>query len=183
MNQEKIIKLVKELLVEIGEDPSREGLAKTPERVAGSFKKLYGGYNEDPKKLITVFDNEGYNEMLIAKNIDFYSVCEHHMMPFFGKVFVGYIPKDKIIGLSKIPRMVEMFSRRLQNQERLTKQVADTLNELLGPKGVGVVLKAEHLCMKARGVEKQNCEIMTSHFTGLFIKDDRTRSEFLNLIH
>lgn len=182
MNQEKIAKLIKQLLEEIGEDPAREGLAETPQRVARSFKKLYGGYQDNPKKLITVFDNEGYNEMLIAKDIDFYSMCEHHMLPFFGKAYVGYIPNDKIIGLSKMPRMVEIFSRRLQNQERLTKQVADTLNNLLGPKGVGVVLKAEHLCMKARGVEKQNCEITTSHFTGLFIKDDRTRSEFLDLI-
>ena len=182
MNQKKIAKLVKELLIEIGENPSREGLMETPERVAKSFTKLYEGYHEDPKKLITVFDNEGYNEMLIAKDIDFYSICEHHMLPFFGKAYVGYIPDDKIIGLSKMPRMVDMFARRLQNQERLTKQVADTLNDLLGPKGVGVVLKAEHLCMKARGVEKQNCEIITSSFTGLFIKDDRTRSEFLNLI-
>jgi len=183
MSQEKIEQLIRELIKEIGEDPSREGLRDTPERVARSFKKLYGGYEEDPKKLITAFDNEGYNEMLIAKDIDFYSVCEHHMLPFFGKAYVGYIPAGKIIGLSKMPRIVEMYSRRLQNQERLTKQVADTLNDLLKPKGVGVVLKAEHLCMKARGVEKQNCEIVTSSFTGLFIKDDRTRSEFLNLIH
>ena len=182
MNQTEIAKLIKQLLLEIGEDPSREGLLETPARVAKSYEKLFGGYLEDPKKLITVFSNEGYNEMLIAKDIDFYSMCEHHMLPFFGKAYVGYIPNDKIIGLSKMPRMVEIFSRRLQNQERLTKQVADTLNNLLRPKGVGVVIKAEHLCMKARGVEKQNCEITTSHFTGLFIKDDRTRSEFLNLI-
>jgi len=182
MDHAKIAKLIKELLEEIGEDTYREGLAETPDRVARSFEKLYGGYHEDPKKLITVFDNEGYNEMLIAKDIDFYSTCEHHMLTFFGKAYVGYIPNDNIIGLSKMPRIVEMFSRRLQNQERLTKQVADTLNELVKPKGVGVVIKAEHLCMKARGVEKQNCEITTSHFTGSFIKDDRTRGEFLNLI-
>ena len=182
MSQDKIANLIKELLLEIGEDPSREGLQETPERVARSFRKLYGGYEEDPRKIITVFENEGYNEMLIAKDIDFYSMCEHHMLPFFGKAYVGYIPNEKIIGLSKMPRMVEMYSRRLQNQERLTKQIAETLNELMAPKGVGVVLKAEHLCMKARGVEKQNCEIITSSFAGSFIKDDRTRSEFLNLI-
>jgi len=182
MNTANIAKLIKQLILEIGEDPNREGLLETPDRVAKSYGKLFGGYHEDPKKLITVFSNEGYNEMLIAKDIDFYSMCEHHMLPFFGKAYVGYIPNDKIIGLSKMPRLVDVFSRRLQNQERLTKQVADTLNDLLKPKGVGVVLKAEHLCMKARGVEKQNCEIITSHFTGLFIKDDRTRSEFLNLI-
>jgi len=182
MNQENISKLIKQLILEIGEDPNREGLLETPDRVAKSYTKLFEGYSEDPKNLITVFDNEGYNEMLIAKDIDYYSMCEHHMLPFFGRAFIGYIPNDKIIGLSKMPRMIEIFSRRLQNQERLTKQVADSLNDLLKPKGVGVVLKAEHLCMKARGVEKQNCEIITSHFTGLFIKDDRTRSEFLNLI-
>ncbi|MDH5596623.1 MAG: GTP cyclohydrolase I FolE [Candidatus Peregrinibacteria bacterium] len=182
MNKENIQKLVSQLLREIGEDTEREGLLDTPARVAKSFEKLYEGYNEDPRKLITVFDNEGYNEMIIAKDIDFYSMCEHHMLPFFGKAYIGYIPRDKIIGLSKLPRMVEIFSRRLQNQERLTKQVADTLNELLEPKGVGVVIKAEHLCMKARGVEKQNCEVTTSHFSELFRNDDRTRSEFLNLI-
>jgi len=182
LNKENIQKLVSQLLREIGEDTEREGLLDTPARVAKSFEKLYEGYNEDPRKLITVFDNEGYNEMIIAKDIDFYSMCEHHMLPFFGKAYIGYIPRDKIIGLSKLPRMVEIFSRRLQNQERLTKQVADTLNELLEPKGVGVVIKAEHLCMKARGVEKQNCEVTTSHFSELFRNDDRTRSEFLNLI-
>ena len=182
MDQESIAQLTKQLLEAIGEDLAREGLVETPQRVARSFEKLYGGYRQDPKELITVFENEGYNEMIIAKDIDFYSTCEHHMLPFFGKAYVGYIPNDKIVGLSKMPRMVDMFARRLQNQERLTKQVADTLNELLKPKGVGVVIKAEHLCMKARGVEKQNAEITTSSFTGLFIKDDRTRSEFLNLI-
>jgi GTP cyclohydrolase I len=120
--------------------------------------------------------------MIIAKDIDFYSTCEHHLLPFFGKAYIGYIPDDRILGLSKLPRLVEIFSRRLQNQERLTKQIADTLNEMLSPKGVGVVLRAEHLCMKARGVEKQNCEITTSSFTGLFKKNLNTRSEFLDLI-
>ena len=182
MNQEKIEKLIQSLIVEIGEDPKREGLVGTPERVAKSYKKLFGGYNEDPKKLIKVFDNEGYDEMIIAKDIDFYSTCEHHMLPFFGKAYIGYIPDDKIIGLSKLPRLVEIFSRRMQNQERLTKQIADTLNDMLKPRGVGVVIKAEHLCMKARGVEKQNCMISTSSFTGLFIKNLNTRAEFLNLI-
>jgi len=182
MDKDKIAKLVKELLQEIGEDATREGLAETPERVAKSFEKLYEGYREDPKKVITVFDNEGYDEMVIAKDIDFYSVCEHHMLPFFGKAYIGYIPDNKIIGLSKLPRMIDVFSRRLQNQERLTKQIADTLMELLKPKGVGVVIKAEHLCMKARGVEKQNCEINTSSFTGLFLKNVNTRTEFLDLI-
>lgn len=182
MDTEKVEKLIKELIAEIGEDTGREGLIDTPKRVYKSYCKLFGGYNQDPKKLITVFDNEGYDEMIIAKDIDFYSTCEHHLLPFTGKAYIGYIPNDKIIGLSKLPRLVEIFSRRMQNQERLTKQIADTLNEMLRPRGVGVVIKAEHLCMKARGVEKQNCEISTSSFTGLFIKNVNTRAEFLNLI-
>ncbi len=182
MNQKQIAKLIAQLLEALGEDPKREGLAGTPERVAKSYEKLLGGYRQDPKRLLTVFGNEGYDEMVIAKDIDFYSICEHHLLPFTGKAHIGYIPKDKIIGLSKMPRMVEIFSRRLQNQERLTKQIADTFNELLQPKGVGVVLKAEHLCMKARGVEKQNCVITTSAFTGLFLKNTNTRTEFLDLI-
>ncbi len=182
MNQKAIAKLIAQLLKAVGEDPQREGLRGTPERVAKSYEKLFGGYKADPKRLLTLFNSEGYDEMVIARDIDFYSTCEHHLLPFFGKAFIGYIPKDKIIGLSKMPRMVEIFSRRLQNQERLTKQIADTLNSLLQPKGVGVVLVAEHLCMKARGVEKQNCAITTSAFTGLFLKNTNTRSEFLNLI-
>lgn len=182
MDREKIEKHIQDLIRIIGEDPGREGLVGTPARVAKSYKKLFGGYDEDPRKLIKVFDNEGYDEMIIARDIDFYSTCEHHMLPFIGKAYIGYIPDDKIIGLSKLPRLVEIFSRRLQNQERLTKQIADTLNDLLKPRGVGVVVKAEHLCMKARGVEKQNCEISTSSFTGLFIKNINTRAEFLNLI-
>ena len=182
MNQKNIEPLIKSILAEIGEDSSREGLLETPARVARSFEKLYGGYGKDPKDFMTVFDNEGYDEMIIAKDIDFYSMCEHHMLPFFGKVYIGYLPNEKIVGLSKMPRMVEVFSRRLQNQERLTKQIADTITELLHPKGVGVVIKASHLCMKARGVEKQNCEVTTSSFTGLFRSNLNTRGEFLNLI-
>ncbi len=182
MNTKKVEKIISELLKSIGEDISREGLLDTPKRVAKSYEKLFEGYKQDPKKLVTVFDNEGYDEMVIAKDIDFYSVCEHHMLPFYGQAVVGYIPDKKIIGLSKLPRLVELFSRRLQNQERLTKQIADALNSLLKPKGVGVVLTGEHMCMKIRGVEKQNCKISTSSFTGYFIKDLRTRSEFLNLI-
>ncbi len=182
MDNKKIEKIIEDLLIVIGEDPKREGLIGTPERVAKSYKKLFGGYKDDPKRLIKVFDNEGYDEMIIAKDIDFYSTCEHHMLPFFGKAYIGYIPDDKIIGLSKLPRLIEIFSRRMQNQERLTKQIADTLNDMLKPRGVGVVIKAEHLCMKARGVEKQNCMISTSSFTGLFKKNINTRSEFLNLI-
>lgn len=182
MSQESIQKIIRQLLKACGEDPKREGLKDTPRRVARSFEKILGGYGQDPRKIITVFSNEGYDEMVIAKDIDFYSTCEHHLLPFTGRAYIGYIPDDKIIGLSKLPRMVEIFSRRLQNQERLTKQIADTLNDLLKPKGVGVVIKAEHLCMKARGVEKQNAKITTSSFTGLFLKNANTRSEFLHLI-
>ncbi len=182
MNQKNIVPLVRKILIEIGENPNREGLLQTPDRVFKSYSTLFGGYGKDPQDMVTVFDNEGYDEMIIAKDIDFYSMCEHHMLPFFGKAYIGYIPNDKIIGLSKMPRLVEIFSRRLQNQERLTKQIADTLNEVLNPRGVGVVIQAEHLCMKARGVANQNCSVSTSSFTGLFKKEMNTRGEFLNLI-
>ena len=182
MDKAQIAQFVQGLITEIGEDPGREGLRETPQRVAKSFEKLFEGYGKDPKDLVTVFDNEGYSEMVVARDIDFYSLCEHHMLPFYGKVYVGYVPENKIIGLSKIPRLVEMYSRRLQNQERLTKQVAETLNEILHPKGVGIVIDAEHMCIKLRGVEKQNCKISTSTFIGLFLNDPRTRSEFLRLI-
>lgn len=183
MENNKIEKIIKELILALGENPAREGLRETPGRVARSYEKLFGGYLQNPKNLITVFDNEGYNEMIIAKDIDFYSFCEHHLLPFYGRAHIGYIPQIKIIGISKLPRLLDIFSRRLQNQERITKQVADTLNDLLKPRGVGVVIEAEHMCMKIRGVEKQNCKISTSSFAGLFIKDQKTRNEFLRLIY
>lgn len=182
MNLNKIEKLVKEILIELGEDPNREGLTNTPARVARSFEKIYGGYNKAPEKLLTAFDGENYDEMIICKDIDFYSTCEHHMQPFYGKISIGYIPSKKIIGISKLPRIVEIFSRRLQNQERVTMQIAETLNSLLKPKGVGVVIKAKHLCMMARGVEKQNSLMITSSCLGLFKNNAKTRSEFLRLI-
>lgn len=182
MNFKKIEPLIQEILAQIDPHPEREGLIETPQRVAKSFSKLYGGYTQKPEEVITVFENEGYDEMVIAKDIEFYSMCEHHMLPFFGKVHVGYLPDEKIIGLSKMPRLVEVFSRRLQNQERLTKQIADTLNDQLKPKGVGVVVQGQHLCMQARGVEKQSCQMVTSSFVGRFKSDLRTRSEFLDLI-
>ncbi len=183
MDGKKLKPIITNLLKAIGEDPTRDGLKDTPARVVKSYAKLFEGYTKNPKDLVTVFDNEGYSEMVIAKDIDFYSFCEHHLLPFYGKAHVGYVPDKKIIGLSKLPRLVELFSRRLQNQERLTKQVADTLAGVLAPKGVGVVITAEHMCMKVRGVEKQNCKVSTSSFTGWFLKDQRTRSEFLSLIH
>jgi GTP cyclohydrolase I len=173
---------IKKIIKEIGDDPKREGLKDTPKRVAKAYEKLFGGYNQHPERFLTVFDSEGYDEMITVKDIDFYSTCEHHMLPFFGKAFIGYIPDKKIIGLSKIPRMVEVFARRLQNQERLTQQIANTLNDVLKPKGVGVVLESKHLCMMARGVEKADTNVTTSAFTGLFRKDHRTRNEFLQLL-
>lgn len=182
MDQQKIEKLVKSLIEEIGENLAREGLSATPKRVALSYEKLFGGYSQDPSKMMTQFDGENYDEMIICKDIDFYSTCEHHMLPFFGKVHIGYIPDKKIIGISKLPRMVEIFARRLQNQERLTMQIAETLFKLLNPKGVGVVINAQHLCMLARGVQKQNSVMTTSSFRGLFKNQAKTRSEFLKLI-
>lgn len=182
MDSKKIAQLTKELIAQIDPQPMREGLRETPERMAKSFSTLYGGYAQNPQEVITVFDNEGYDEMVIARNIEFYSMCEHHMLPFFGKVHVGYVPANKIIGLSKMPRLVEVFARRLQNQERMTKQIADSINEALKPKGVGVVVQGQHLCMQARGVKKQSCEMVTSSFIGLIKKDIRTRTEFLGLI-
>jgi GTP cyclohydrolase IA len=179
MNTEEI---VKKLIENIGDDPSREGLLDTPKRVAKSYETLFSGYGKDPHDVLRVFDGENYDEMIIVKDIEFYSFCEHHMIPFFGKVHVGYIPNGKIVGISKIPRMIEIFARRLQNQERLTQQVADTLNELLSPRGVGVVVDAKHLCMMARGVEKQNSIVTTSALHGLFKGNDKTRGEFLRLI-
>jgi len=174
--------VVKKIIEAIGEIPEREGLKDTPGRVVKSWKKLFSGYDKDPKDLMTVFDGEDYDEMIVVNNIEFYSTCEHHMIPFFGKAHIGYIPDGKIIGLSKIPRLVEIFSRRLQNQERLTQQISSTLNSLLKPKGVGVILEAKHLCMMARGVQKQNSSVRTSSVQGLFKKDPRTREEFLRLV-
>lgn len=182
MQSDKFEILIKDLLTHFGEDPEREGLKKTPKRVLAAYKHLFSGYDKKIGDVLTVFDDENYDEMIVVKNIEFYSVCEHHMLPFFGKANIGYIPNGKIIGLSKLPRIVEIFSRRLQNQERLTSQIAEGLEELLHPKGVAVVLEAKHLCMMARGVEKQNSEVTTSSLKGLFKKNSITRSEFMNLI-
>lgn len=184
MNIEETKNLVKQLLVQIGENPNREGLLKTPERVARAWEYLTNGYGKDVDEIMNkaVF-KEKYDEMVIVKNIDFYSMCEHHLLPFFGKVHVAYIPDGKIIGLSKIPRLVEIFARRLQVQERLTQQIADTLNQYLQPDGVGVVIEAMHMCMMMRGVEKQNSIATTSAMHGSFKKDQRTREEFLTLIN
>lgn len=182
MDQSKIEKIIQQLIKELGENPEREGLKDTPKRVAKAYEKLFGGYNKNPKDLVTEFDGENYDEMIICKDIDFYSNCEHHMLPFFGKVHIGYIPNKKILGISKLPRIVEIFARRLQNQERLTMQIAETLKDILRPKGVGVVIEAKHLCMISRGVQKQNSNLTTSSFRGLFKDKAKTRTEFLRLI-
>lgn len=182
MDLKKIEKLYEQILNEIGENPDREGLKDTPRRIAKSFEKLFGGYDKSPQEITTQFDGEDYDEMIICKDIDFFSTCEHHMQPFFGTVSIGYIPGRKIIGLSKLPRLVEIFARRLQNQERLTMQIAKSFNELIKPKGVGVVIKAKHLCMMARGVEKTGASMTTSSCLGLFKNNSKTRSEFLRLI-
>ena len=175
--------LIHKLLEEIGEDPRREGLKKTPKRVAESMKYLTSGYAMDPMEVLNkaVF-HEKYDEMVICRDIDYYSMCEHHLLPFFGRCHVAYIPNGKIIGLSKIPRLVEIFSRRLQVQERLTGQIADCLMEALNPLGVAVVMEGLHMCMVMRGVEKQNSFAMTSSMLGVFRTEAATRSEFMNLI-
>jgi GTP cyclohydrolase I len=176
--------LVRELMVRLGENPSREGLVRTPNRVRRAYEFLTKGYKEDPeemlkKSLFTVT----YDEMVIVKDVEMFSLCEHHMLPFFGKVHVAYIPKGKVIGLSKIPRLIEMFSRRLQIQERLTTQIAETIQKAIQPLGVGVVIEARHLCMMMRGVEKQHSAAVTSSMLGCFRDEQETRTEFLSLIH
>jgi GTP cyclohydrolase I len=182
-NPEKIAALTRQLLEELGEDPAREGLVDTPERVAKSLLFLTKGYQQDPHKLINgaVF-SAPYDEMVVLKDIDFYSLCEHHMLPFFGKVHVAYLPKGKIIGLSKIPRIVDAFARRLQVQEQMTYDIANCLNDHLKPMGIAVVIEAFHLCMAMRGVEKQSSRCVTSTMLGAFRNDSKTRNEFLQMI-
>ena len=175
-------KVIENLLLFIKEDPKREGLKDTPRRVAETFREIYSGYKQDPKKLITVFDSEGYDEMVILKDIEFYSTCEHHLVPFFGKASIAYIPDKKIIGISKLARILDVYARRLQNQERLTQQVANCIGELLKPKGIGIVIEAAHLCMRSRGVQKQNSTMITSCLRGAFKENHHTRNEFLKLI-
>ncbi len=174
---------VRKILLELGEDPSRDGLLKTPERVESSLHYLTSGYGQDADAILndTLFDVP-YDEMVIVKDIELFSLCEHHLLPFFGKCHVAYLPDKKVVGLSKIPRLVDMYARRLQVQERLTKQIAETINEKVHPRGVGVVIEAQHLCMIMRGVEKQHSVTVTSSMTGAFKDDQNTRSEFLNLI-
>jgi GTP cyclohydrolase I len=174
---------VRAQLAALGEDPSREGLVKTPDRVAKGMRFLTSGYDQDIDAVINdALFTVDYSEMVIVKDIDFYSLCEHHLLPFFGRCHVAYIPRGKVIGLSKLPRLVEVFSRRLQVQERLTSQIAETIDAKLNPLGVAVVVEGTHLCMAMRGVEKQNSKAITSAMHGLFRSDARTRMEFLTLL-
>jgi GTP cyclohydrolase I len=175
--------LAREMLIRLGEDPAREGLVRTPGRMHRAYDYLTKGYREDPdtllkKALFTV----NYDEMVIVKDIEMFSLCEHHLLPFFGKVHVAYIPNGKVIGLSKLPRLIEIFARRLQIQERLTTQIAETIQKAIEPQGVGVVIEARHLCMMMRGVEKQHSAAVTSSMLGCFRDEEETRTEFLSLI-
>ena len=176
--------LIEGLLREVGEDVDREGLSQTPGRVARSMRYLTSGYQQDARSVLNnaVFEGEDYDEMVVVRDIEFYSLCEHHMLPFFGKCHIAYLPDKRIIGLSKVARLVEIFSRRLQVQERLTTQIAQTMQEWVKPKGVGVVMDASHLCMMMRGVQKQNSSATTSAMLGTFRADRGTRTEFLELI-
>ncbi|MGA2335706.1 MAG: GTP cyclohydrolase I FolE [Terriglobales bacterium] len=175
--------LVREMLVRLGEDPDREGLSHTPARVEKAMRFLVKGYKDDPEALLRkALFTVGYDEMVIVKDIEMFSLCEHHLLPFFGKVHVAYIPNGKVIGLSKIPRLIDAFSRRLQIQERLTTQIAEAIQNAIDPQGVGVVIEARHLCMMMRGVEKQHSSAVTSSMLGSFRSEEETRTEFLSLI-
>ena len=183
-DEETIAPLIKEALVRLGENPQREGLARTPERVDQALKFLTSGYRIDVKKLINgALYEVKYDEMVVVKDIEFFSLCEHHLLPFFGKMHVAYLPDKRVIGLSKIPRIVDAFARRLQIQERLTQQVAQTINEAIDPVGVGVICEARHFCMMMRGVEKQHSGAMTSAMLGAFRDKKKTRDEFLALVN
>jgi GTP cyclohydrolase I len=181
--KEAVQKAVRKILINIGEDPERQGLKRTPERVARMYDELTEGYHIDPIKLINdaLFDVD-YSEMVIVKDIDFYSLCEHHMLPFYGRAHVAYIPDGKVIGLSKLPRIVEMFARRLQVQERMNEQIADFINEVLHPHGVAVVVEGVHMCSMMRGVKKANASMVTSSIRGIFKTDPKTRAEFMEHI-
>ncbi|HEX4003246.1 MAG TPA: GTP cyclohydrolase I FolE [Candidatus Acidoferrales bacterium] len=178
-----IAELVRQMLVQLGEDPDREGLRDTPERFAKALRFLTSGYRQNPEEILNgAMFSVTYDEMVVVKDIELYSLCEHHLLPFFGKCHVAYIPNKKVVGLSKIARLVNMYARRLQIQERLTSQIAQTLEDQLSPQGVGVIIEARHLCMVMRGVEKQNSAAMTSAMLGVFRESKQTRDEFLSLI-
>jgi GTP cyclohydrolase I len=183
VNDEEIQKAVSNILLAVGENPEREGLKRTPERVARMYAELFSGYKADPIAVVNdaIFDVK-YDEMVIVRDVEFYSLCEHHMLPFMGRVHVAYIPNGKVIGLSKIPRIVDIFARRLQVQERMTRQIADLIRDLLHPQGVGVVVEGMHLCMMMRGVQKHNARMTTSAMHGAFRGNLATRQEFLEII-
>ncbi len=183
-DSDRLQSAVKAMLTELDPEPKRPGLEDTPRRVDKAFRFYCQGYNQDPEEVIgkALFEAET-DEMVVVRDIELYSMCEHHLAPFFGKAHVAYVPRDKIVGLSKIARLVDVFARRLQVQERLTQQIANALDEVMQPKGVGVIIEAQHLCMMMRGVQKQNSSTTTSCLKGLFRKDPRTRGEFLDLIH
>ncbi len=183
VEQQAIAPLVKEMLARLGEEPAREGLARTPERVERALKFLTSGYAMDVNRVVNgALFTVKYDEMVIMKNIEFFSMCEHHMLPFFGKVHVAYIPRERVIGLSKLPRLVDVFARRLQIQERMTQQIAQTIEQLIDPVGVGVICEARHFCMMMRGVEKQHSGAVTSAMLGAFRNRKETRDEFLSLV-
>ena len=183
-NQKKIAELVRQIIVELGEDPEREGLKKTPDRVAKAMTFLTRGYRQQLKAVINnAYFTSGTNHMVILKDIELYSLCEHHLLPFYGKCAIGYISKGKVLGVSKLARIVDMFARRFQIQERMTEEIANAIMAETGAEGVGVVIKAKHLCMMMRGVEKQNSEMTTSALLGSFRTDEKVRQEFLSLIH
>lgn len=181
---ETIADLVRRMIAQLGEDPNREGLRRTPERFEKALKYLTSGYRQDPEKILNnAMFSVGYDEMVVVRDIEVYSLCEHHLLPFFGKCHVAYLPNQKVVGLSKIARLVNMYARRLQIQERLTNQIATTIQEQLKPQGVGVIIEARHLCMVMRGVEKQNSLAVTSAMLGAFRENKQTRDEFLSLVH
>jgi len=183
MSDDPLKPLVESILKELGEDPGRDGLQRTPKRVAQALRFLTQGYQQDPMEILNdALFSVSYDEMVMVKDIEFYSLCEHHMLPFFGRIHVAYVPDGKVVGLSKIPRLVEMFSRRLQVQERLTTEIAETLEKVLEPRGVAVVGEAIHLCMMMRGVEQQSASAVTSSMRGAFKTDSKTRAEFMDLI-
>lgn len=184
VDKKQIAKSVTHILRAIGEDPDREGLLKTPTRVAGAYEEILSGYTTDPDKLINgALFNVDYDEMVVVKDIEFFSMCEHHMLPFFGRAHVAYLPRKKVIGLSKIPRIVDMFAHRLQVQERMTQQIAEFIQQAIKPLGVGVVVEGQHLCMMMRGIKKEQAKMTTSSMLGGFRTRLETRMEFLNMLH
>jgi GTP cyclohydrolase I len=174
--------LIKRQLAYIGEDPGREGLVKTPARILKSWDTLYSGYKQDPADIFTVFESEGFDQMVLLRDIEMYSMCEHHMLPFFGKAHVAYLPGDKVVGISKLARLVDIYARRLQIQERLGEQITTALMEYLHPKGAACIIEAQHMCMRMRGVSKQNSIMITSSLKGAFLDDSTLRTEFMTLI-